>query len=159
MAFVLLCVTLKQHLSVPKKTFAIRIGLMNKAFRMQFPLLLFIVFASIVWCDLVSSKDAPAIQKLPASLNILAGQKLKVSCALLSGSHPVEFNWYKNDQELDSKRNVDIQKPLEDTSTLVISPVDSNDAGHYKCFAKNTVGTDSADFEVYVKGNHLLNAN
>lgn len=99
--------------------------------------------------------NTPVIQKLPGSSNVIAGQKIKISCALTSGSIPITFYWYKNDQQLVSGKQIQIKSLEEDNSVLVINQIRPQDSGEYKCIAKNRIGSDQINVKVTVQGMNM----
>lgn len=100
----------------------------------------------------VSCAQIPVIQKLPGISNIVAGQKFKISCTLASGSTPVDFLWFKDDQRIVSGKHFHIKSLEEDNSFLIINSISSDDTGDYKCTAKNSIGSDQINIKVIVQG-------
>lgn len=107
-----------------------------------------------VLIQLVQTK-APMLQTLPSLNEGLAGEKIKVSCVVSSGSLPIDFIWFKDNQTITSKAGILIQSVAEDQSNLVISKAESIHSGIYKCLAKNEDGHDSSQVDLRVKGNFL----
>jgi Down syndrome cell adhesion protein len=114
------------------------------------------VISLINW-NLITCDEAPVIQKSSATLNIVAGQKFKLVCSLSSGSVPVEFSWFKNNDVIVAGNPAQIKSVEEDNSVLTISSISPNDAGLYKCIAKNSAGSDFNEVQVIVKGKNAQN--
>lgn len=110
-----------------------------------------ISFALILIYD-VGCNQIPVIQKSPGTSNVIAGEKFKISCPLASGSSPIKFAWYKDDQILVSGKRVQIKSFEEDNSVLTINKIDPADAGSYKCVAANAIGSDFNVVRIFVKG-------
>lgn len=111
----------------------------------------FVIICVFCW-KCVIGQEAPITYKFPPNLSKLAGQKLKLSCNLLSGSVPVNFSWSKDGQLIISANKVLIQSSAEDNSILTVDSIDVRDSGMYKCIAKNAVGSDVNEVKVIVKG-------
>lgn len=112
-------------------------------------LLLIAINFQLIQCEL------PVIQKFPTKLEAVAGQKLRLGCLLYSGSAPVDFLWFKDNQIIVSSSRYSI-KSNDEHSVLFANQVQSNDAGTFKCLAKNNHGNDSSAVQVIVKGKFLV---
>jgi hypothetical protein len=116
---------------------------------------LILAFFCYFTIELANCGDPPVIQKSVKTSTIAAGQKFKISCVLASGSVPVEFSWFKDNQRIVVGKHVQIKSLDEDNSILTYSSISPNDAGLYKCIAKNSAGSDLNEVQVIVKGNNF----
>ena len=82
---------------------------------------------------------------------ILAGENIKLTCKV-SGLR-VEVNWKKNGSPL--PKNVRVSWG-DDSSTLVINNVGSEDSGDYSCEARNPAGYSSSTVKIRVTGRVFL---
>jgi hypothetical protein len=112
------------------------------------------IIVLLVTAQLVSGnrRDLPVIQPLAIPSEIVAGQRFKIGCGLSSGTAPVEFKWFKNDEPLTSESGIQIRTVLEDSSDLIVKQIGPEDAGRYKCVVQNEAGSDSSQVDVRVKG-------
>lgn len=111
---------------------------------------LFVCFLfNVKW---ILSDNVPVIQKLPGVSAVIAGQNIKIGCTLTSGSIPMTFSWFKNDKPLISGKQIQIKSYDDDNSVLVVNKIRPQDSGHYKCIAKNSVGSDQIEVKVNVQG-------
>lgn len=104
----------------------------------------------------VRGQEAPFLQKMPENLIKKGGQKLKITCALESGSSPVKFLWFKDENLLTTSDRVKIQENSDESSILTIGSVASIDEGKYKCIAKNEMGNDSTAVQLSVQGSNSV---
>lgn len=96
--------------------------------------------------------EKPVLQPFAVPKEVLAGQKFKLGCVMSSGSLPVTFYWYKDNQLVQADRNIMIRHAVEDYSELVVRQIGLADVGKYKCVAKNVAGRDQTEVDVRVKG-------
>lgn len=78
-------------------------------------------------------------------------QRFQMSCSILEGRKPINFEWYKNGQLLkpNSKIIIDLNEAY---SHLAILDVSANDAGNYSCRASDSIGADSKFTILVVQG-------
>ena len=74
-----------------------------------------------------------------------------LTCALISGSRPIFFDWYRNDEKVMERLNLKIDNQ-DRISQLSLSNVQTSDSGKYECHAKNQYGQDSIATNILVKG-------
>ncbi|GBL76503.1 Titin [Araneus ventricosus] len=86
--------------------------------------------------------DAPKINPFHFPAIVEIQEKASVACILKHGQPPLEFKWFKNNQELHDSKNVKI-KSLDDVSIITIEPVSSKDSGNYTCLVSNSFGKDT----------------
>ena len=84
---------------------------------------------------------------------ILAGEDIKLTCKV-SGLR-VEVSWKKNGSPLLKNEEVRVSWD-DDSSTLVINNVGSEDSGDYSCEARNSAGYSSSTVKIRVKGTVFL---
>ena len=84
---------------------------------------------------------------------ILGGEDIKLTCKV-SGLR-VEVNWKKNGSPLPKNEKVSVSWG-NDSSTLVINNVGSEDCGDYSCEARNPAGYSSSTVKIRVKGRVFL---
>lgn len=107
--------------------------------------------AVLLFIEKVQNQELPVIQKLPETMNLVAGQKFKIVCPLASGSTPVDFVWTKNNKSILVDSNISFDNRLEE-SILKIVAIKPEDAGSYRCNVRNSAGSDSNLVQVIVKG-------
>lgn len=73
------------------------------------------------------------------SLNIGDGERLTLQCQVAGDPEP-QVTWFKNGKKLESNDFVDL-KYKQGLATLKIDEVYPEDAGEYKCIAKNYINT------------------
>ncbi|KAH9527822.1 DNA topoisomerase 2-beta [Dermatophagoides farinae] len=82
-------------------------------------------------------QDAPRISKLfSTELNQSEGSVLNIPCSVISGSTPLSFKWFKNEQELLRHRNPELSYQIKTDnflSFLTISKLKAADSGNYSC--------------------------
>ena len=83
----------------------------------------------------LSVKTAPVIGTNPSSLTKCEGQSAQFTIQA-SGSSPISYQWYKSPGTSISGAN---------SSSMLISPVGSSDAGAYYCKATNSCGYDQSN--------------
>ena len=84
---------------------------------------------------------------------ILSGEDVKLTCKV-SGSK-VDVNWKKNGLPVPKNKKVRVSR-VGDSSTLVISNVESDDSGDYSCEARNPAGYSSSTVKIRVTGRVIL---
>ncbi|XP_054723242.1 hemicentin-1-like, partial [Uloborus diversus] len=90
------------------------------------------LMASLVLLVQDSAKgDSLQIQPFSFPSKSIVGRRVSVTCTPISGEK-MEFKWYKNNNELLKRMNIDIRS-FSDLSTLVIDPLAEEDTGNYTC--------------------------
>lgn len=110
------------------------------------------VFVLIFATGVFATLEPPIIQPLSINKNIIEGQKIKLGCTVTSGSIPIMFEWYHNDQQILSDKEYQVRNVVEDSSDLIINPTSLKNSGLYKCVASNSIGTDVSKVAINVKG-------
>src|SRR5687768_17395607 len=97
-----------------------------------------------------SSLDVPKVVpfEFPAQLN--PGQKTSISC-LSSGTPPLHFQWFKNNDPLQVDEDIKVANDDEFT-TLVFKKVGPRHGGNYTCSVKNAFGSDSFTARLNIPG-------
>ncbi|GFY66508.1 titin [Trichonephila inaurata madagascariensis] len=83
--------------------------------------------------------EAPVIQPFSLPEKIQIGKSLSLTCAVTSGTPPLDFKWYKN-QNLLSTGNIKTLNKIG--SSLMIDPITENSGGNYSCVVSNSKGRD-----------------
>ena len=73
------------------------------------------------------------------------------TCILAKGGLPVEFEWVKGDDVVQSSKNIVIEKNQR-TSSLIIQSVMISNSGNYTCKATNAFGSDMFTSQLIVEG-------
>ncbi|XP_035232056.1 Down syndrome cell adhesion molecule-like [Stegodyphus dumicola] len=84
--------------------------------------------------------------------NVAEGQKVLVTCTPSSESRPVKSKWLRNGSEVKENERIKITD-YADFSTLMISPVASDDSGNYTCVVSEDYKTASYTAELIIQGN------
>ena len=89
----------------------------------------------IVCYDIVVTPDAvaPTLGPSPANRTVFERGQTTFSVALLGGTPPLTYRWFKDD--------VLLTGPGTDGPALTVNPVTGTSAGSYKCTVTNTAGT------------------
>jgi hypothetical protein len=105
---------------------------------------------------IVKAADPPLIQPIPVSGHLVQGQRFKLGCTVFSGSVPMQFEWFRNDRPIVPGKRFTIRSSYDESSDLIVNAIQLEDAGTYKCIVKNSVGSDSTEVAVHVKGNKSI---
>ncbi|GFU50497.1 titin [Nephila pilipes] len=81
--------------------------------------------------------EAPIIQPFSLPERIQIGRSLSLSCAVMSGTPPLNFKWYKNQKLLQTEN---IKSSNKKVSFLMIDPIVENSGGNYSCLVSNSNG-------------------
>ncbi|OTF72273.1 hypothetical protein BLA29_007107 [Euroglyphus maynei] len=82
-------------------------------------------------------------------LELVENMTFPLNCALISGSKPIFFEWYRNGERIIDRIKIDNQEQI---SVLSLSNIQTIDSGKYECLAKNQFGQDSIATNILVKG-------
>ena len=75
------------------------------------------------------------------------------TCSVLSGSHPLIFDWFKDGQIITSQsKDIQILSIGKMQSNLIIESVKAIDSANYTCNAKNDFGQDNHSVKLIVRG-------
>ncbi|XP_035232054.1 Down syndrome cell adhesion molecule homolog [Stegodyphus dumicola] len=109
--------------------------------------------ASVVFCGLFISIKGQELGVLPFFFpnNVAEGQKVLVTCTPSSESRPVKSKWLRNGSEVKENERIKITD-YADFSTLMISPVASDDSGNYTCVVSEDYKTASYTAELIIQG-------
>ena len=90
------------------------------------------------------------------NINQTEGSKSQIFCAVQSGSSPLFFQWYKNDEILVSNSGSNFRiDTSEEYSNLIITKVQRSDSANYTCVVRNAFGSDSQSVRLNVRGIHI----
>lgn len=89
--------------------------------------------------------------------NLLVGERVNILCSAASGSKPLTFTWFKDDNVLRREGSVRVVDS-SDYSTLNIEDLKLDHAGNYTCVVSNTGGTVSYSDALQVKGKLFLHS-
>ncbi|KAM7294611.1 hypothetical protein ISCGN_024117 [Ixodes scapularis] len=88
-------------------------------------------------------EEKPEIMPFTFSKNVLLGQKTMVTCAVTTGSTPLEFLWSHNGRAVDNTASKYAASVTSNIATMTIQKVSAEDTGNYTCTVSNDVGSDS----------------
>ena len=108
--------------------------------------LLFLLFLSPV-----NANDAPQILPFLPRINIGIEKSLKIPCSLLFGTEPIQFQWFKNNLEIEPDSRI-FWESKSSNSILVFKHIRLNDSGNYSCQAQNVFGSNSQSSYLQVQG-------
>ena len=81
------------------------------------------------------------------------GTKFRVMCSIEKGSTPLMFQWFKNNEKLDTDSKSDYNiETSDDFSVFSIKSVSKIDSANYSCNVRNAFGTDSQTVLLSVRG-------
>ncbi|GFT91507.1 titin [Nephila pilipes] len=83
------------------------------------------------------SHEAPIIQPFSLPERIQIGRSLSLTCAVMSGTPPLNFKWYKNQKLLQTEN---IKSSNKKVSFLTIDPIVESSEGNYSCIVSNSNG-------------------
>ncbi|XP_074593506.1 protein sax-3-like [Brevipalpus obovatus] len=99
----------------------------------------------------VSSNEPPKVSVTPQKMIQKAGQQAFFSCVLNKGSQPVQFDWFKNDENLKPSQTIAIETSKKSSNLILESVVLANSA-NYSCRASNPFGSDHSTSILLVEG-------
>ncbi|KAH9528840.1 hypothetical protein DERF_002756 [Dermatophagoides farinae] len=112
----------------------------------------FFTFFSIIS---ITISDPPKLLPFNVDLQELVENiTYPLTCVLISGSKPIFFEWYRNDEKVAERLNVKIDNQ-DRISLLSLTNVQTSDSGKYECYAKNQFGQDSIVTNILVKAPKL----
>ncbi|RWS18756.1 Down syndrome cell adhesion molecule-like protein Dscam2, partial [Leptotrombidium deliense] len=79
------------------------------------------------------------------------GFRFKSICALIQGSEPLQFEWFKNRNAVLNEKGKFSIETTSQLSTITVENVSSKDAGNYTCVVTNDAGKDSFALNLIVK--------
>ena len=97
------------------------------------------------------SSEPPKINPFSFPPRKAIGSIVTVTCSISSGSHPLNFLWFKDGQELEPQSDVDIAT-MKTSSFLEVSKVQESHEGNYTCQVSNSIGSDSFSARLEVEG-------
>lgn len=88
--------------------------------------------------------------KVPQPVEGLRGKDVSLYCEM-SGSAPFQVNWFKDRKPLMESRKF---KMVSEgcSATLHVIGIEASDAGEYECKVSNSVGSDSCNTSVKLRG-------
>jgi Down syndrome cell adhesion protein 1 len=117
-------------------------------------LVVFVIASALV----VAGQVAPKIQPITAPKDVMAGETVRLFCALAKGSAPVRFDWLFDDQPIVLQDGITSESMSTHSNLLQFEAIKADHSGNYSCLAKNDIGQDSTSAFVEVKGSNLLSA-
>ena len=117
--------------------------------------------------------DVPQISKMVAHTSQPIGSMLYLTCNVIKGLRPFQFQWFKDNHQLmmfgdegggnentfhnnnnnnDDSDNKFMIESKSSISHLTIAQIDTNDSGNYSCIVSNKVGFDTQWSILQVKG-------
>lgn len=96
------------------------------------------------------SLEPPSFTKVPEPIEGLKGKDVSLYCEL-TGTAPFQITWFKDKKPLMESRKY---KMLTEGSsvTLHVIGLESTDVGQYECKASNSVGSDTCQTLVKLRG-------
>ncbi|GBL76508.1 Hemicentin-1 [Araneus ventricosus] len=86
--------------------------------------------------------EAPLIQPFNFPEFSTVDQTVVVTCAVVQGTKPLNFNWLKDGKEIESVPNTSVHTQAG-FSVLTVGPASRENVGNYTCFVRNSFGKDS----------------
>ena len=99
----------------------------------------------------LSNCTKPEVLKLNPITKLNQNSSFPLSCVSLSGSKPLKFEWFKNNQRI-PKDSPLINEIENSYSVLNLKNILPDDAGEYSCFVKNSYGSDSTITVLQIQG-------
>ena len=101
------------------------------------------------------NENRPIIQEIALPKNFNQNQVVRLNCALVQGTQPLNFEWYFNGQKLENNNKTTI-KIRDDSADLIIRSLSVEDLGDYKCTVSNTYGEDTQKVSLYTNGKLVI---
>ena len=98
-----------------------------------------------------TSGSKPTLLKLPSQTQSIQNYTLTLSCNSLSGTLPLKFEWYKNNEKITNSLRSKVLEQ-ENFSVLTLKNLILDDSGKYSCLASNYDGQDSTMTVLMVQG-------
>lgn len=86
--------------------------------------------------------------KVPQPIEGLRGKDVSLYCEM-SGSAPFQVTWFKDRKPLMESRKF---KMVSEGSSVTLHVIGIEDAGEYECKVSNSVGSDSCNTSVKLRG-------
>ncbi|XP_035230462.1 Down syndrome cell adhesion molecule-like protein Dscam2 [Stegodyphus dumicola] len=113
--------------------------------------LLFLTLRLLLQVSAIHSKDLPKIKNISFQDNVLEGEMTSVMCLAATKTKPITYEWRKDGQTLDERRDNVRFSNTNELSVLILDPVTLEDSGNYTCIAKNSEGMDKYETSLKVK--------
>lgn len=95
--------------------------------------------------------EPPQIQPFQFPPEIKKGDTASIVCAVMRGTSPFTFSWFRNGKSLKNNERVN-QIFNNKVSTLVIESVDESSSGNYTCVVNSKSGRDNYTASLKVRG-------
>ena len=93
----------------------------------------------------------PEIVPFPPVFNVELHDSYELTCSLVHGSKPIQFEWFKNSLKFVSEHGITVdQKPY--SSRLTFDQFNYDNSGNYSCRASNSDGFDQSTILLQIKG-------
>lgn len=96
--------------------------------------------------------DPPQLLKGVTEVSVKVGENVVQLCTTKTGSLPMNFEWQKKNEEINSNDERYSFQTAELHSLMSIRNVNMHDTGNYTCRVSNSFGSDSYSFSIFVKG-------
>ena len=122
----------------------------------QFPIRFWQVFVpDCSWCLIFLKNfiaEKPKLLLLSSNnIELIENITYVLSCSLLTGSKPVQFQWFHNSIQLSPNVNLKIDNS-DSYSILTLRNIQQTNSGTYRCEVRNSFGTHSTSATILVKG-------
>ncbi|KAK8780167.1 hypothetical protein V5799_018495 [Amblyomma americanum] len=98
-----------------------------------------------------STQDQPRIQPLAFPPNVNLGEKVSVTCVVVTGRKPFDFVWRQDGKVLANAKTKYSRVVVDNIVTMTIERVTAEDVGNYTCTVTNDFGSDSATAALIVE--------
>ncbi|KAK8765881.1 hypothetical protein V5799_007339 [Amblyomma americanum] len=98
-----------------------------------------------------STQDHPRIQPLAFPPNVNLGEKVSVTCVVVTGRKPFDFVWRQDGKVLANTKTKYSRVVVDNIVTMTIERVTAEDVGNYTCTVTNDFGSDSATAALIVE--------